>query len=191
MAAKELRNLVFVSGNKNKLIEVQAILADTVNVVSHKVDLPELQGTSQDIAKEKCKMAAEILNGPCITEDTSLCFNAMKGLPGPYIKWFFDALGHDGLNKMLEGFEDKSAYALCTIGFCKGPGHEPIIFEGKTNGKIVPPRGSGKFGWDAIFQPDGFDQTYAELSKEIKNTISHRYRSLELLKTHLAQEQAK
>lgn len=78
---------------------------------------------------------------------------------------------------MLAGFEDKSAVALCTFGYCEGPGHEPIIFEGKTTvsldmfalnhvfifflfqGKIVPARGPGTFGWDAIFQPDGYDQT--------------------------------
>lgn len=48
-------------------------------------------------------------------------------------KWFQDSLGHVGLNKMLDGFDDRSAYALCTIGYCEGPGHEPIIFEGRTN----------------------------------------------------------
>ncbi|KAI7862798.1 inosine triphosphate pyrophosphatase [Spinellus fusiger] len=186
MATNEMRNLVFVSGNKNKLIEVQAILANTISVTSRKIDLPELQGTTSYIAEEKCKMASTMLNGPCITEDTSLCFNAMNGLPGPYIKWFFDSLGHDGLNKILAGFEDKSAYALCTIGYCAGPGQEPVVFEGKTHGKIVPARGSGAFGWDAVFQPDGFDQTYGELDKEVKNTISHRFRALEKLKEYLA-----
>ncbi|KAG0166040.1 nucleoside triphosphate pyrophosphohydrolase ham1 [Apophysomyces sp. BC1034] len=180
-----LRKVVFVTGNKNKLVEVQQILAGTIDVESHKVDLPELQGTSQDIAKQKCKLAAETLNGPCITEDTCLCFNAMNGLPGPYIKWFMESLGHDGLNKMLAGFDDKSGYALCTFAYCKGPGHEPIVFEGITPGKIVPPRGSAAFGWDAVFQPDGFDQTYAELPKDVKNTISHRYRALEKVKDYL------
>lgn len=49
-----------------------------------------------------------------------------------YSKWFLSSLGHDGLNKMLAGFDDKSAFALCTFGYCEGPGHEPVIFEGKT-----------------------------------------------------------
>ncbi|KAL1932801.1 hypothetical protein VTP01DRAFT_8479 [Rhizomucor pusillus] len=185
MAAKELGKLAFVTGNKNKLAEVQAILAGTINVESHKIDLPELQGTTQDIAKQKCRQAAEILNGPCITEDTCLCFDAMNGLPGPYIKWFLESLGHDGLNKMLAGFNNNSAYALCTFAYCEGPGHEPIIFEGKTPGKIVPARGPANFGWDPIFQPDGFEETYAEMSKDVKNTISHRFRALEKLKAYL------
>lgn len=56
----------------------------------------------------------------------------MGGLPGPYIKWFLKKLGVDGLNKMLSGFEDKSAYAMCTIGYCGGENEEPLTFVGKT-----------------------------------------------------------
>ncbi|KAI8982420.1 inosine triphosphate pyrophosphatase [Mycotypha africana] len=189
MSSQELPKLVFVTGNKNKLLEVQAILKGVIDVESHKIDLPELQGTTEDIARQKCKLAAETLNGPCITEDTALCFNAMNGLPGPYIKWFQDSIGHAGINKMLDGFDDRSAYALCTFGYCEGPGHEPMIFEGRTNGKIVPSRGPCTFGWDAIFQPDGFDKTYAELDKEVKNSISHRGKALELLKKFFADRQ--
>ncbi|KAL9550282.1 hypothetical protein MBANPS3_004806 [Mucor bainieri] len=183
-ATKELPKLVFVTGNKNKLSEVQAILKGVIDVESHKIDLPELQGETEEIAKQKSKLAAEILNGPCITEDTALCFNALNGLPGPYIKWFQDSIGHAGINKMLDGFDDRSAYALCTFGYCEGPGHEPIIFEGRTNGKIVAARGPGTFGWDAIFQPDGFEETYAQLDKDIKNTISHRGKALDVLKKY-------
>ncbi|KAJ1975683.1 acetyl-coenzyme A synthetase 2 [Dimargaris verticillata] len=87
---------------------------------------------------------------------------------------------------MLIGFEDKSAFALCTFAYCAGPGHEPVLFEGKTPGTIVPPRGPGVFGWDSTFQPDGFNKTYAELDPAVKNTISHRFRALELLKAFLA-----
>ncbi|CAM0140026.1 acetyl-coenzyme A synthetase 2 [Umbelopsis sp. WA50703] len=190
MSPHNLQKLVFVTGNKHKLMEVQAILKGTVDLESHKVDLPELQGTPEDIAAEKCRIAAEKLQGPCITEDTCLCYNAMNGLPGPYIKWFMQSIGHDGLNRMLDGFEDKTAYALCTFAYSKGPGHEPVIFDGKTPGRIVPARGPPDFGWDAVFEPDGFDQTYAELDKDVKNTISHRFRALEKLQAYLATEKA-
>ncbi|KAG2230605.1 hypothetical protein INT48_009595 [Thamnidium elegans] len=188
MSTNTLPKLIFVTGNKNKLLEVQAILEGVIDVDSHKVDLPELQGETQEIAKQKCKLASEILNGPCITEDTALCFNAMNGLPGPYIKWFQDSIGHVGINKMLDGFDDRSAYALCTFGYCEGPGHEPIIFEGKTHGKIVTARGPGVFGWDAIFQPDGFDKTFAELDKVTKNSISHRGKALDALKAYFKEK---
>ena len=59
-----------------------------------------------------------------MVEDTGLCFNALGGLPGPYIKWFLEGLGHDGLNTLLGGFQDKTAYAQCVFAFCAGPGHE-------------------------------------------------------------------
>eukprot|EP00798_Chlamydomonas_sp_ICE-L_P022079 gene22079-29143_t len=108
-----------------------------------------------------------------MVEDTSLCFNAMGGLPGPYIKWFLEQLGHDGLNRMLAGFDDKTAYAQCIFAYSPGPGCEPITFVGRTEGKIVTARGPNDFGWDPVFQPDGFDKTYAEIDKETKNTISH------------------
>ena len=55
-----------------------------------------------------------------MVEDTSLCFNAYGGLPGPYIKWFLKSLGHEGLNTMLAGFEDKSAYAQCIFAYSTG-----------------------------------------------------------------------
>lgn len=183
--------LTFVTGNKNKLKEVQKILKDDLpfDIKNQKVDLPELQGDPISIAKEKCRLAAKTVQGPCFTEDTSLCFNAMNGMPGPYIKWFLDNCGHNGLNKMLDGFDDRSAYAETIVAFTKGgPEDEIHIFDGRTNGKIVPPRGSLAFGWDPIFQTttqDGVTLTYAEMKKVEKNAISHRGKSFEKFRTFL------
>jgi inosine triphosphate pyrophosphatase len=143
-----------------------------------KIDLPELQGEPEEVAIEKAKLAAKEVNGPVLIEDTSLCFNALGGLPGVYIKWFVEKLGNDGLSKLLEGFEDKTAYSQCIFTYCEGPGKEPITFVGRCNGKIVKPRGPTGFGWDPVFEPEGYDKTFAELDKEVKNKISHRYRSL-------------
>lgn len=64
-----------------------------------------------------------------------------------------------GLNRILAGFENKSAWALCTFAYSAGPGTEPILFEGRTDGKIVPARGPGKFGWNPIFEADGTGKT--------------------------------
>ncbi|XP_048395696.1 inosine triphosphate pyrophosphatase isoform X2 [Stegostoma tigrinum] len=125
------------------------------------------------------------IQGPVIVEDTCLCFNAFGGLPGPYIKWFLEKLYPEGLYKMLAGFEDKSAYALCTFAYSTGNPNDSVkLFRGKTLGKIVDPRGPRNFGWDPCFQPDGFDQTYAEMPKVVKNTISHRYKALRELADH-------
>ena len=117
------------------------------------------------MAKEKALIAFKHAQKPIIVEDTSLCFNAYKGLPGPYIKWFLKKIGPEGLAKMVEPFEDKTGFAMCIIAFMSSDLKEPQLFIGKTPGKIVDPRGSRDFGWDPVFQPDGFDQTYAELDK--------------------------
>jgi len=176
--------VTFVTGNAKKLEEVKTILgADDlpITLTSAKLDLPELQGEPIEIASEKCKLAATQVGGAVMVEDTSLCFNALGGLPGPYIKWFLDKTGHEGLNNLLAAYDDKSAYAQCIFAFCGGPGEEVQTFTGQTSGTIVPARGPTDFGWDPVFQPDGFTTTYAEMDKAEKNKISHRYRSLALL----------
>lgn len=146
-----LKQLCFVTGNKNKLREVQEILQASpgfpFEVVNAALDVPELQGTTAEIATAKCKAAARLLNGPCITEDTALEFKALNGLPGPYIKDFLASLGHDGLNTLLDGFPTREATALTTFAFCSSADAEPILFEGRTTGKIVPARGPTNFGW--------------------------------------------
>uniref|UniRef100_A0A6V2ECB8 Multifunctional fusion protein n=1 Tax=Ditylum brightwellii TaxID=49249 RepID=A0A6V2ECB8_9STRA len=185
----------FVTGNKNKLAEVKRMLLSSEKVPfeieSRDIDLPELQGDPLEVAREKCKLAALEINGPVITEDTSLCFNALNGMPGPYIKWFLEKCGHDGLNDMLTGFEDKSAYAQTVVAFCAGPGKEVQLFDGRTHGRIVRPRGPLNFGWDPIFEPDVGEEvakTYAEMSKDEKDAISHRGRSMAKFKKFLVDE---
>nr|XP_016442061.1 PREDICTED: inosine triphosphate pyrophosphatase-like [Nicotiana tabacum] len=181
------RPVTFVTGNAKKLEEVRAILGQSIPFQSLKLDLPELQGEPEDISKEKARIAAKEVNGPVLVEDTCLCFNALKGLPGPYIKWFLQKIGHEGLNNLLMAYEDKTAYATCVFSLALGPNTEPLTFVGKTMGRIVPARGPNDFGWDPIFQPHGYDQTYAEMPKEEKNKISHRGKALELVKSHFSE----
>ncbi|PWY64996.1 nucleoside triphosphatase [Aspergillus heteromorphus CBS 117.55] len=171
-----LTKLNFITGNKNKVAEVKAILGNLIDVENQAVDLPEIQGTVEDIATEKCRRAANAIGGPVLTEDTALEFHALGGLPGPYIKSFLDALGHEGLNKLLDSFETRKADAVCTFAFCSGPGSDPVLFQGRTEGVIVRPRGPANFGWDPIFEYHG--KTYAEMDKKEKNVISHRYKAL-------------
>jgi inosine triphosphate pyrophosphatase len=194
--AKTKPTITFVTGNKKKLEEVQRILATDMDtwfdLDNAKLDLPELQGDVMTIAKEKCKLAAQQVNGPVMTEDTSLCFDALNGLPGPYIKWFLESCGHDGLNLMLHGFETKAGYAQTVVALCMGPDKEPVVFDGQTRGVIVPPRGSLDFGWDPIFEPDeGGGKTYAEMRKEEKDAISHRSRAFAKLREYLNGDAAK
>lgn len=116
------------------------------------------------------------------------------------------ALGASQMHKLLAGFDDKSAQAVCTFAYCAGPGHEPVLFQGRTDGKLVESRGSTVFGksasmkqvwcgrkvansgigWDSCFEYEG--QTYAEMDKSEKNRISHRGKALEKLKEWLARK---
>ena len=194
-------SITFVTGNTKKLEEVRRILGMDAaegdgsglpyHLTNTKVDLPELQGDPAKVSREKCAAAVKKVGGAVIVEDTSLCFNALNGMPGVYIKWFLESCGHDGLNRMLSGFDDKTAYAQTVVAFCPGPGDEPAIFDGRTRGKIVMPRGKLDFGWDPIFEPDeGKGKTYAEMSKEEKDSISHRSRAFGQLRKYLDNSRA-
>lgn len=192
--------ITFVTGNIKKLEEVQRIMSSMpssrlvtgenhtsrFNITNRKIDLPELQGDPLEIAKEKCSIAAKEIGGAVITEDTSLCFSALHGMPGPYIKWFLERCGHSGLNNMIAFSDDKSAYAQTVVGYCPCPEGKVTLFDGRTQGKIVYPRGPLDFGWDPIFEPDeGGGKTYAEMDKDEKNAISHRSRAFAKLKSFL------
>ena len=169
--------IYFATGNKHKLEEVRGILSH-FEVEQIELDLPELQGEPEEIAREKAKIAAEKARKPVFIEDTSLIFNAWNGLPGPYVKHFMEKLGVAGVYKMLGPFEDKTGYAQVIIGFCE-PGKEPHVFIGRVDGKIVPPAGSTRFYFDQILIPEGETRRFSEMTVEEKNRISHRKRAVE------------
>ncbi|KAJ8947990.1 hypothetical protein NQ314_008506 [Rhamnusium bicolor] len=180
--------ITFVTGNSKKLEEVIQILGSDFprQLVSRKLDLPELQGEINEVSILKAKEAHRQVLGPVVVEDTALCFNSLKGLPGPYIKWFLEKLGPEGLYRLLHGFEDKSAQAVCTFAYHPGgEDDEVVLFQGKTNGVIVSPKGPTDFGWDACFQPCDYNITYAEMPKTEKNKISHRYKALDLFRNYI------
>lgn len=191
--------ITFVTGNANKLKEVIAILSTSesqdgiskvgkYSITNKSLDLDEIQGTIEEVTINKAKAAANILKGPVLVEDTCLGFEAFNNLPGPYIKWFVKSIGLSGLVDMLYKFENKGANAICTFGYCEGPNAEVKLFQGVTKGNIVDSRGPTDFGWDSVFEPEGFDQTYAEMDKKNKNTISHRFRALDKLRDFLTNQ---
>ena len=121
-----MTTITFVTGNAKKLEEVTAILQKgsplPFTIGNQALDLPELQGEPDEIAREKGKLAAEAARGPIMCEDTLLCFNALNGLPGPYIKWFLQKLGHEGLNNLLAAYEEKRVRAVSVCFMCRpGP----------------------------------------------------------------------
>ena len=189
VASRAAMDVTFVTSNARKLAEARAILGATpaLTLTSRALDLPELQGEPEDVARAKARRAAVVVNGPALVEDTSLCYDALGGLPGVYVKWFLEKTGPEGLVDALAAYDDKSAEALCVLAYATGPTDEaPRTFVGRTRGRIVRPRGSRDFGWDCVFEPEGRAETYAEMDAATKNSISHRYRAFELFRAHVA-----
>jgi len=183
--AEKKLNIAFVTGNAMKQKEINLILSNNA-ATSNKgesfidlrildVDLPEIQEINTEaVAKNKAIQGAQLAGGACVVEDTSLEFNALGGMPGPFIKWFQDKLGADGLYKILIGYEDKSATAVCTLAFCPSPHADPIVFTGRCSGTIVEPIDGRGFGWDSIFVPDGETEPFSCMATEKKCELSHR-----------------
>ncbi|MDP2587579.1 MAG: non-canonical purine NTP pyrophosphatase [bacterium] len=174
--------LTFVTGNKNKLAEVQAILGDVQQLDVEVHEIQELDPHA--IIKHKLDEARHHSKAELIVEDTSLYCDGLKGLPGPFIKWFLKLLGPAGLAKLVIGTGNTRATAKSIVGY-SSPSGEIEFFEGRITGTIVEPRGPDKFGWDPIFMPEGFCQTFAEMPQDQKNKISMRRQALDKLKTHL------
>ncbi len=179
--------LYFVTGNENKLREARELLEGFTIEQIILEDLPEIQGEPEQIAKEKARVACEKTGKTVFVEDTALCFNAWNGLPGPYVKDFVKKVGVETFPKLVSSFEDKTAVALVTIGFCE-PKKRPLIFQGRINGRIEGPRGETKFDWDKVFVPEGYNKTLAEMTPEEKNKISHRKLAFENFKKWLKEE---
>jgi len=178
--------IYFVTGNKNKLKEVQMIMPEVEGL---ELDLTEIQELDHKQVVEHKLMEAK-KNKPGLNlmiEDLSLEIDGMNGLPGPLIKWFLKSVGKNGLYKMAKMFGNQKATATELLGYVDNSG-KIVYFEGKVEGTIVEPRGESDFGFDPIFVPNGQDKTYAEMGTEEKNKISHRRIALEKLKKFLEEK---
>ncbi len=177
--------LKFVTGNINKVREAGTILGIQVEQVVLD-DLYEVQTSDlRDLVRHKLLQAYTALQEPVMVEDSGLLFSAWNGLPGALVKWFEVAVGCEGMLKMLEPFANRGAFAVCYVALHDGKNIQ--IAKGEVRGTIADRiRGNNGFGWDVIFIPEGHDRTFAEMSAEEKNAISHRSRAFERLKTLLS-----
>lgn len=172
--------IFFVTGNKDKLREAQSIWSEIEGI---DIDLDEIQEMdSKKIIETKLKEAIKQKPGiPLMVEDQSLVIDGMNGLPGPFIKWFVKSLGVEGLYQMAVKMGNQKVEAKTTIGYCDEKG-KISFFEAEVKGKIVVPRGKIGWGWDYIFQPDGYDKTFAEMTMEQKNELSMRRMAIDKLR---------
>lgn len=175
--------LLFVTGNENKLKEASKILGFEVENV--KLDLPEIQDIEVDnTIKDKAKRAYEEVKKPLIIEDTGLYLESMNGFPGALIKWVLKSIGSKGITKIIKNMENKKAYAKTSIGYFDG--NKVHIFSGIIKGRICEEPKEGKnFGWDNIFKPENYDRTFSEMTDKEKNNISMRKTAFEKLKKFL------
>ncbi|MDH4247194.1 MAG: non-canonical purine NTP pyrophosphatase [Deltaproteobacteria bacterium] len=174
--------LYFVTSNNHKVREVSAFLNWPIEGV--RADLDELQTTDlKELVTHKVRQAWAQVNAPVMVEDTALIFHAWGDLPGPFVRFFVERVGLDGMVRALSAFEDQRAEALCMIGLHDETGVR--CFLGRASGRVVPPRGTQGFGWDALFLPEGSQLTYAEMTPEVKQRFSMRARALESLGAYL------
>lgn len=192
------KRLVFATNNAHKLEEIRAILGNSIEILSladihcH-ADIPETADTLEGNARQKSRYVYEHYRLDCFADDTGLEVESLGGAPGVYSARYADGQGHDSqanMNKLLKEMEEKNdrkAQFRTIISLIeKG---EERQFEGIVKGQITrEKRGESGFGYDPIFQPDGYETTFAELGNDIKNRISHRARAVAALCDYLTKE---
>lgn len=174
--------LYFITGNSNKFAEAKSVLPFIEQL---NIDLPEIQGLDPKvIIEEKIREAFKHHAGEFIIEDQSFEMECLNGMPGPLIKWFLESLGPEGIAELAEKYGNPIAKVSTIFGYAKGP-EEIHYFDGVISGKIVSPRGSGGFGWDPIFLPDGSEQTFGEWKEKNTGPNAMRLQALNKLKDFL------
>ncbi|MDE6072376.1 MAG: non-canonical purine NTP diphosphatase [Muribaculaceae bacterium] len=195
MEKKGLKKLVFASNNKHKLAEARAILGDKFEVVSLEEigchdEIPETAETLEGNALIKARWVKDKYGFDCFADDTGLMVEALGGAPGVYSARY--AGEHctfaDNVNKMLREMSDKEnrkAYFATVIALILNG--QIYTFEGKVDGYIATePHGEGGFGYDPIFIAEESGRSFAEMSSEEKNAISHRGRAVRKLADFLS-----
>ncbi len=175
--------LVFATNNKHKLEEITSILGDKIEFLSLRDiecfdDIPETADTFEGNALLKARYIQEKYSYDCFADDSGLQVDTLNGEPGVYSARYAgepvdSERNIDKLLSQLEGVENRKARFVTCIALLLG-GKE-YVFYGKIEGKIIEERrGSAGFGYDPIFVPDGYTETFAQLGEDIKNKISHR-----------------
>lgn len=186
--------LIFATNNAHKLAEVQAVLGEGYELVTPRQmgiteDIPETASTLEGNARQKARYLYERTGLDCFADDTGLEVDALDGAPGVHsARYATDGHDFEANTRLLlhnmEGKEDRRARFRTAIILIEGG--EEHLFEGRVEGEIThAPAGCGGFGYDPVFRPEGYEQTFAEMSADEKNAISHRARAVAKLVEYL------
>lgn len=185
-----MHKLLFATNNENKIREIQAAIGGQVTVIGLKeagidVDIPEPHDTLEKNASEKSQTIAAISGINCFSEDTGLETTALNGKPGVKSARYAgeNRSSEDNIHKLLTeltGKQDRSARFRTVISLIWDK--KEYLFEGICEGNIVnEKKGTGGFGYDAVFTPLGSNRTFAEMTTEEKNRYSHRKKAADKL----------
>jgi len=195
----KMETLIFATNNPHKADEVRSILGDRFQILTlgeagiHK-DIPEPHETLEANATEKSRTIFELTGKNCFSEDTGLETKALNGEPGVRsARYAGDGRDFDAnIGKLLQQLEqepDRRARFRTVISLIMDK--KEWLFEGICEGRITNvKKGTGGFGYDPVFVPDGADKTFAEMTMEEKNRFSHRKKAMEKLIQHLTQTNA-
>lgn len=182
--------IVFASNNKNKIFEIQSMLPNSIQILSLESigcfeEIPETSDTIEGNAILKANYVTQNYGFDCFADDTGLEVEALNGEPGVYSARYAGEQKNadDNMNKLLNELADKtnrSAQFKTVIALnLKG---KQYLFEGIASGEITTKKiGLRGFGYDPIFKPTNYDETFAQLSLEVKNEISHRGKATKTL----------
>lgn len=186
--------IVFATSNPNKIREVNEILGDRFEIIGLKdigceEEIPETQDTMEGNALQKARYVKDNYGYDCFSEDTGLEVDALNGAPGVYTARYggYPRSAENNMTKLLQELQGKksreaqfkTAVALILNG-------EEKVFCGIARGSIREEKsGAGGFGYDPLFEPEGYDITFAEMDSSEKNKISHRGKAVKLLVDYL------
>lgn len=187
--------LVFATNNKNKLSEIRSLVSEEMQILSLEdincdEDLPETNPTLDENALQKARYVFDNYGFNCFADDTGLEIDSLDGEPGVYSARYAgkNCVAEDNIKKVLhnlEGKQERSAQFRTVIALIVD-GKE-ALFEGRCAGSIIKKKsGIGGFGYDPIFIPDGYNRTFAAMTKDEKGMISHRGKSVKKLVEFLA-----
>ncbi len=196
-----MKKILLASNNKHKAIEFNKIIKDIIpgeidlilpgNISEDKFDVEETGKNFFENAYIKAKAFYDKFHLPVISDDSGLEVNALNGEPGLNSARYAGKHGDDAANRRklldnLMGIKERNANFIAVL--CYYSGDEPIFFEGKVFGNIINnEQGSGGFGYDPLFIPEGYSETFAEMSDKEKNKISHRAMALQRFARYLSE----